>query len=161
MILLLVAVTGGQGALLQGMRRIGDLARMNIFGAAAGVVLSIPIVYIWGQQGIPVYMVLTAAIWALVGWTYTRRIRIERVEIPLRQVATEAANLLKLGLAFVSGALMSTGTLFLLRVFVAREYGVDGAGQFQAANAISIVYVGLCPPGDGNGLLPTIDRGGR
>ena len=60
-ILLFVALTGGQGALLQGMRRIGDLAKMNILGAAFAAILSIPIVYIWGLQGIPAYMVLTAA----------------------------------------------------------------------------------------------------
>src|SRR5262249_33799823 len=57
-ILLFGAVNGGQGALLQGTRRIGDLAKMNIFGTLAGAILSIPIVYFWGRAGIPVYMVL-------------------------------------------------------------------------------------------------------
>ena len=73
-ILLFVALTGGQGALLQGMRRIGDLAKMNILGTAIGAALSIPIVYIWGRQGIPAYMVLTAAVGALISWSYARRV---------------------------------------------------------------------------------------
>ena len=75
MILLFVALTGGQGALLQGMRRIGDLAKMNILGTPFGAVLSIPIVYIWGLEGIPAYMVLTAAVAALISWSYARRVR--------------------------------------------------------------------------------------
>ena len=99
-ILLFVALTGGQGALLQGMRRIGDLAKMNILGAAVGSALSIPIVYIWGLQGIPAYLVLTAAVGALISWSYARRIQIEPVKVPPRQVATEAASLLKLGPSF-------------------------------------------------------------
>ena len=155
-ILLFVALTGGQGALLQGMRRIGDLAKMNILGAAVGSALSIPIVYIWGLQGIPAYLVLTAAVGALISWSYARRIRIEPIKVPPRQVASEAASLLKLGLAFVSTGLMSTGALFLLRVFVTREAGVDGAGQFQAANAISMVYVGFVLQAMGTDFYPRL-----
>jgi antigen flippase len=155
-ILLFVALTGGQGALLQGMRRIGDLAKMNILGAALGAALSIPIVYIWGLQGIPAYLVLTAAVGTLISWWYVRRIQIEAVKVPPRQVATEAASLLKLGLAFVSTGLMSTGALFLLRVFVTREAGMDGAGQFQAANAISMVYVGFVLQAMGTDFYPRL-----
>ena len=155
-ILLFGALTGGQGALLQGMRRIGDLAKMNIFGALAGAVLSIPIVYIWGREGIPAYMVLTAAVGALVSWSYARRVRTEPVKVPLRQLGGEAASLLRLGLAFVSTGLMSTGALFLLRIFVTRETGVDGAGQFQAANAISMIYVGFVLQAMGTDFYPRL-----
>ena len=155
-ILLFVALTGGQGALLQGMRRIGDLAKMNILGTAIGAALSIPIVYIWGRQGIPAYMVLTAAVGALISWSYARRVRVESVKVPFRQVATEAGSLFRLGIAFVSTGLMSTGALFLLRVLVTREHGVDGAGQFQAANAISMIYVGFVLQAMGTDFYPRL-----
>ena len=139
-ILLLSTLESGQSALIRGLRRIGDLAKINMFGTALGVSLSIPIAYIWGLQGIPAYMVLMAAVGTLTTWSYVRRIQIEAVKVPPRQVATEAASLLKLGLAFVSTGLMSTGALFLLRALVTRQDGIDGVGQFQAANAISLMY---------------------
>ena len=157
-ILLFVALTGGQGALLQGMRRIGDLAKMNILGAAAGAVLSIPIVYIWGLQGIPAYMVLSAGVGALISWSFARRIHVEPLKIPLKRVGSEAASLFRLGAAFVSAGLMSTGALFLLRVFVTRETGIDGAGQFQAANAISMVYVGFVLQAMGTDFYPRLSE---
>src|ERR1700693_2222539 len=72
-ILLFGAVTGGQGALLQGMRRIGDLAKMNMFGALAGAIFSIPIVFIWGRAGIPAYMVVAAGVAVFISWCYARR----------------------------------------------------------------------------------------
>jgi antigen flippase len=37
-------VSAGQGALIQGMRRIRDLAKMNVIGALSGAVISIPVV---------------------------------------------------------------------------------------------------------------------
>jgi PST family polysaccharide transporter len=142
-ILLCGAVGGGQGALLQGMRRIGDLAKMNIIGALAGAILSIPIVFVWGRAGIPAYMVLGAVVGVFTSWFYACRIRVEPVKAPFRQTAAEASNLLKLGFVFLACGLMTMGALFLLRVFVSRQEGLYGVGQFQAANALAMVYVGV------------------
>lgn len=158
-ILLFGAVTGGQGALLQGMRRIGDLAKKNILGAVASAVLGIPLVYVWGREGIPACLVLTAGVGVLVSWWYARRVRIEPVvvgKVRLRQVAGEAVGLLRLGLVFLASGLMATGVLFLLRVFVTRQEGLDGAGQFQAANMLSAVYVGFVLQAMGTDFYPRL-----
>jgi antigen flippase len=155
-ILLFGAVMGGQGALLQGMRRIGDLAKMNIFGTLVGAVLSIPIVFVWGRAGIPAYMVLGAGVGVFISWFYARRVRIEPVRVPFRQMTGEAHSLLKLGLVFLSSGLMTTGALFLLRVFVTRQEGVYGAGQFQAASALSMVYVGFVLQAMGTDFYPRL-----
>ena len=37
---------------------------------------------------------------------------------------------------------MTMGSLYLMRVLVTRQEGTAGAGQFQAANALSMIYVG-------------------
>ena len=155
-ILLFGAVMGGQGALLQGMRRIVELAKMNMFGALAGAVLSIPIVYVWGRAGIPAYMVLAAGVGVLISWSYARRVRIEPVTVPFRQITNEASSLLKLGLVFLSSGLMTTGALFLLRIFVTRQDGIYGAGQFQAANALAMVYVGFVLQAMGTDFYPRL-----
>jgi PST family polysaccharide transporter len=155
-ILLFGALAGGQGALLQGMRRIGDLAKMNVFGALAGAALSIPIVYFWGAAGIPFYMVLGAGVAVVISWSYARRVWIERVKVGFRQVAHEAGNLLKLGVVFLASGLIATGALFLLRVFVTRQEGPYGAGQFQAATALAMVYVGFILQAMGTDFYPRL-----
>src|SRR6516162_2005458 len=38
-------LSGGQGALIQGTRRISDLVRMGVLGAIAGTIIGLPIVY--------------------------------------------------------------------------------------------------------------------
>jgi enterobacterial common antigen flippase len=155
-ILLFGALAGGQGALLQGMRRIGDLAKMNVFGALAGAALSIPIVFFCGRAGIPIYMVLAAGIGVVFSWSYARRVRVAPVKIGLREVAEETGSLLKLGLVFLASGLMTTGALFLLRVFVARQEGVYGAGQFQAATSLAMVYVGFVLQAMGTDFYPRL-----
>ena len=48
--LLFGAVSGGQLALLQGLRRIGDLARAEVTGAALGSVVSVAIYFVLGRR---------------------------------------------------------------------------------------------------------------
>ncbi len=149
-------VTAGQGTLLQGMRRIGDLARMNILGTLLGAAVSIPVVYVWGKEGIPAYMIVGAAVGCLVSWLYARRIDIARVTLTGSGILKEAGGLLQLGLAFLASTLMSTGTLFLLRVLVTRTQGVEGAGEFQAASSLSVVYVGFILQAMGTDFYPRL-----
>jgi O-antigen/teichoic acid export membrane protein len=155
-ILLLGSVAGGQGALLQGARRIGDLARMKIIGSVAGAGVSIPFVYFWGREGIVPYMIVAAAVGGLISWVYARRIKIERVNVSLPELTRETANLLKLGIVFVATGLMSTGALFLIRILVTRMQGLDGVGQFQAASALSTIYVGFILQAMGTDFYPRL-----
>lgn len=155
-ILLLRAVGAGQGALLQGMRRIGDLAKVNMLGALIGTAVSVPIVLVWGREGIPYYMVLAAGGAVVVSWSFARRVQIRALAASFSQVMREASDLLRLGLAFLSSALMSTGALFLLRVMVTRREGAEGAGQFQAASSLSMVYVGFILQAMGTDFYPRL-----
>jgi antigen flippase len=155
-ILLFGAVAGGQLVLLQGMRRIGDLAKTNIFGALAGLVVSIPVVFLWGKAGIPLYMVLAAGTAAFFSWFYARRVRISKVKVPLSEVGKETGALLRLGLVFLATGLMTTGALFVLRILVARQFGVSGTGQFQAASALSMVYAGFVLQAMGTDFFPRL-----
>lgn len=73
-IILIGNILGGQMALIQGMRRIGDLARLNVIGAAAGTVISIGF-YAWlGFQRIVPALLLVAAVNLAVSWFLARRV---------------------------------------------------------------------------------------
>ncbi len=71
------SVSAGQGALIQGMRRIADLAKMGVLGAFLGAILSIVLVYFLGEQGVAPSLVVAAAIGLVVSWWYSRKVKIE------------------------------------------------------------------------------------
>jgi PST family polysaccharide transporter len=45
-------VSAGQGALIQGLRRISDLAKMSVLGALFGTLATIPLVYFFRHDGV-------------------------------------------------------------------------------------------------------------
>lgn len=90
-------VSAGQGALVQGMRRIADLAKMNVIGAFSGLVISVPVVYALREKGIALSLVLVAATTLVTSWWYSRKIRIEPPTLTAAQTWHETRGLLKLG----------------------------------------------------------------
>jgi PST family polysaccharide transporter len=149
-------VSAGQGALIQGMRRIADLARMNVLGALYGTVFGILIVWFYGAAGLVPSLVCVAAMSILTSWWYARRIKVETVRITFQQMTQEASGLLKLGVVFMSSALMTLGAAYLVRIIVLRQISVEAAGFYQAAWALGGLYVGFILQAMGADFYPRL-----
>jgi len=141
--ILFSAVAGSQTALIQGTRRIGDLAKLNILGALLGTLISIPIIYRFGERGIVYTLITVAASSSLTAWWYSKEIRIQAVKLSWRDTFSEARPLVKLGLALMLGSLMIVGTQYVLRILIVKSYGLSAAGVYHAATTLSLVYVSV------------------
>jgi len=134
-------VSAGQGALIQGMRRISDLARMGVWGALFGTIISILLVYFLRENGVVPSLVGVAAMSIVTSWWYSRKVQIQRVPMPASQVRQEVASLLKLGFAFMASGFLMMGAAYAVRTMVLRTIGFEAAGFFQAAWTLGGLYV--------------------
>ncbi len=136
-------VSGGQGALIQGMRRIGDLAKMNVLSAFFGLCAAIPLVYLFRQKGVVLSLIAVACTTIVTSWWYSHKIDIERASVSLSQVRREASELLKLGSAFMASGLMTIGAAYAVRIFLLRNVGFEATGLYQSAWTLGGFYVGF------------------
>jgi enterobacterial common antigen flippase len=143
MIIFFTALTSGQTSLIQGMRRIGDLAKVTVCGAILGTIFSIPAIYFFGERGIALYLIIVSAAAFAASWWFSSRITVPVVRVSWGESLREAKPLLKLGVALMLGALMAAGTQYLLRVLIVRKLGLDAAGAYHASTTLSLVYVGI------------------
>jgi len=149
-------VSAGQGALIQGMRRISDLAKMGILGSLFGTLISIPVVYFFREKGIVISLILVAATGLLTSWWYSRKIQIQTSVVPASQTGHEAAALLKLGFAFMVSGLLVSGAAYAVRLIVVRKVGFDAAGLYQAAWALGGLYIGFILQAMGADFYPRL-----
>lgn len=149
-------VSAGQGALIQGMRRISDLAKMGILGTLFGTLISILVVYFLREDGVAPSLVLVAAMGILTSWWYSRKIPIQTPSISTFQVGQEAAALLKLGFAFMASGLLMAGAAYAVRLIVVRKVGFDAAGLYQAAWALGGLYIGFILQAMGADFYPRL-----
>lgn len=150
------AISGGQGALIQGMRRIADLAKMSVLGAVFGTLISITLVGLLRERGLVPSLVGIAAMSVLTSWWYSRKVQVESVAMTTAQVWREAAALLKLGLAFMASGFLVTGAAYAIRLIVLRRIGFDAAGLYQSAWNLGGVYVGFILQAMGTDFYPRL-----
>lgn len=142
--ILLALLSSSQTALLQGLRRIGDLGRVTVLGALAGTLAGIAAVWLQGEEGLIWFLLVQPLAVVLVAFWYTRRLpKPARVAIGLGEIWRVWKPMAKLGVVFMLGGLVTTLTLLAVRSEIVRSLGLDAAGQFAAAWGITMTYVGF------------------
>lgn len=136
-------VADGQGALIQGMRRISDLAKVQILGALFGTMIGIPLVYFLREDGVVPTLISIAAMSLACAWWYSRKVKIQPPAMTTSQARREATSLLKLGFAFMGSGLLTMGAAYAARTIVLRMEGLDAAGFYSAAWTLGGLYVGI------------------
>jgi PST family polysaccharide transporter len=131
-----------QGALIQGMRRIGDIARLNVYGSICSTVLGIGFLWRWGKAGLVAYILVAPLASFVIGHIYVSRLpRAGTESVTLQELTREWKMLLRLGLAMVGAALVQSMAQLWIRIYIARVLGAQSLGQFQAAWTVSMTYV--------------------
>ena len=149
-------VSAAQRALLQGMRRIGDLARISMLSAMFSTVIAVPLVVLFGDRGIVPALVSMAAVSVATSWWYSSRINIPHVPMTARQMGHEAAALLKLGFVFMASGFLTVGASYAVRLIVLKEQGVEAAGLYQSAWALGGLYAGFILQAMGTDFYPRL-----
>lgn len=156
LVVFLSVVAGSQSALLQGMRRIGDMARLSVLGALLSAALGIPLVYLLGQDGLVPTLVAVATITVATSWWYSRKITVPAPTLGLFDFMQESKLLLKLGLAFMASGMLTVGAAYAVRTIVLRKAGLDAAGVYYAAWTLGGLYIGFVLQALGTDFYPRL-----
>lgn len=149
-------VQSGQRALIQGMRHIKDLARMSILSSLMGTVLSLPLIYMFDFEGISYYLVVLAIGQFLVSLYYARKIKLQDVKVGWQKAFKESKGMIKLGFSFMGGTLAAILSTYLIRVIIIRDLSLADAGIYQAAFALSGLYIGVILEAMGKDFYPRL-----
>lgn len=141
LIILFANLSGGQMALIQGMRRIGDMARANIIGAALGTAAAIGFYAAFGLRGIVPALVLASAFQLALSWYFARSVPVPVVEMTWRQTFAEGGGMVKLGLAMMWSALFASAVSFGTITLITQQQGTAAVGLYSAAFALSGMFV--------------------
>lgn len=153
----LTVASASQGALLNGLRRIGDLALISVIGALLSSVLGITVIVLWGVDGVIAYVVGGTLVGFFLSHYFVSKIeRIKSPPTPFLVLSKQWGALAKLGFAFMVSGLLVTLGQFWVRILIQKELGTDALGQFQAAWGISMTYIGFVLAAMGADFYPRL-----
>lgn len=149
-------IMGGQGALIQGTRRIKDLALMSIISAGLSTIISVPLIYFYQEQGIPIFLVMLAASQYVVSFYFAQRIQVVKVKLDFKEIWERARGMIRLGLGFMGAALAGALVIYFIRVFIIRFIDMEALGLYQAAMGISGLYINVVLDAMGKDFYPRL-----
>lgn len=153
----LTVASGSQVALLNGLRRIGDIARVTVWSALLSTLLGIGALLLWGERGMLAFVLSAPLASFVLGHAYVSRLpRVAAPPTPLPQLAAQWRTLARLGTAFMLAGLVVGAGQLVVRTLVQRELGPDALGHFQAAWIISMTYIGFVLQAMGTDYYPRL-----
>lgn len=141
--LLFMQLAVGQNAILQGLRKTTLLAKASILSSLAGLLVSVPIYYFMGIDGIAISITISAFVNFLIPFFLVKKVEIRKVSFNKDVFKIEGTNMLKMGFLLSMSGLISIGSSFLLRIFITRTGSLIDVGLYNAGFAIIEGYVGI------------------
>lgn len=131
----------GNIVVLQGLNKVGDMAKATIWGNIFAVVASVPLYFLFGLKGIVPSLILSTFIQFVVAVKYRKKLQISPTKISVSTAFRQGKKTLKFGIAIMISAVVSTLTLFMMRTLIIDRIGLSGAGFFQAVWTITNTYL--------------------
>lgn len=141
--LLLTQLSTGQMILLQGMRKLQYLAKANLAGSVLGLIMTLPLYYWLGINGIVPAIIISSVIACICAWYFGRKINVEKIRVSKARTIVEGKEMLAMGFMISISGLITLGTSYIVRIFISNHGGVAEVGLYNAGFAIVNSYVGL------------------
>jgi len=152
----LSVIASGQTCLLQGMRRIREIAIVNVLGTLIATAMAIPCYYFWGLKGIVPSLILLSAGNLLVTWYFARKIPIPKEKLMLSDFKREAFSLIRLGVCFMASGVLGMASAYFIKIILIREADLVVSGYYQAAFNLSGVLIGFILTAMGTDYYPRL-----
>jgi O-antigen/teichoic acid export membrane protein len=138
----MLAITGGETAILKAMRSLGALASVQVLAVVAALVISIPIYYFFGESGIVPVIVLMALATMLLTVRHSYRL------VPLqlsgaKGMLGEGMEMVRLGVAFTLAAVIGSASELFIRSYLNVVGDLDVLGLYNAGYMLTLTYAGM------------------
>jgi PST family polysaccharide transporter len=153
---LLTQLTLGRNAILQGLRKYRYMARANVWGSTLGLILTVPLYYIWKMNAIVPCIILSGVIAFIWSNYYSGKAFNNKIKLSNREVFTEGRDMMKIGIFISLQGILSISCAYIVRIFISNVGSIAEVGLYTAAFAISTNYVGLIFNAMGTDYFPRL-----
>lgn len=154
--LLINQLSTGQIVLLRGLRKIKHLANSSLTGSVLGLMVSIPLYYFYGIDGIVPAIILTSIVTLLRTWYFARKIEIEEVHVDTQTTLAVGKEMMIMGFMLSISGLYVIAKKYGLRIFISNVSDIEQVGLYSAGMAIVTTYVGMVFTAMGTDYFPRL-----
>ena len=141
--LLFNQLSSGQLALLQGFRKLKLLAKANLIGNFIGLLISLPLYYLFRLDAIVPVIVISSFVSLIISWLYSNKLKFPTVKLTNKDAFSRAKGMLNLGLMLSLRGSIALIAAYVFQLYLSKTGGVDIVGYYVAGFMIINSYIGL------------------
>ncbi|AXG72343.1 lipid III flippase [Kordia sp. SMS9] len=149
-------LTNGKIAILQGTQALKKLAVANVLGSTVGLIVSVPLYYIYGLEAIVPTIIITAVVVFLFFWYFENTLNIQRISLGVKEAYSRGKDMIHLGLVLSITGIITLTTTYLLQIYIRYLGGLDEVGYYTAGFLIINGYVGMVFNAMGTDYFPRL-----
>ena len=138
----MMAVTGGELAILKGTRCLRKLATISVYNILAALFTSVPLYYFFGEAAIVPSLIVMAFTQMLLTISYSYKLYPLRVSRD-RHLLGEGMSMVRLGVAFVMAGILGSGAEFVIRSYLSYNSSLETVGLYSAGYMMTITYASM------------------
>lgn len=155
-IVLFDQLKSGQTVLLQGTYHYKYMANASVIGSIAGLVIAVPLYYIWKMDAIVPVIILTSLSNLVVSSLYARKVKFQSVELTNKQVWSIGKVMIVLGTSIAIAGFVNTGHTYLVRSVISNLGSIADVGLYTAGSSIATQYINVILQSMGSDYSPRI-----
>ncbi len=156
--ILFETLAGGQLAILQGLRRIRELAKAGTLSAILSTAASLIIYSILGTTGIGLAILVTSAISLSLSIIYSRFVTIDYFYFSWKEFYSISRRLVALGIVLAGSSIVASATTYQATLSIRENLGFQAVGWYTAAFALSGAFVGFVLQAMGSDFYPRLSQ---
>lgn len=134
----------GYSAVLQGMHALRLVSTTTLTGALTGLVVGVPLYWVWGVYGIvPAMVILTLSMTVASFIGVRKAVKVPKVDFSRQLHNPIVKRLIMMGVILAASEAIGTGCNYLVNLFIRTLGALDDVGLYQAANSVTNQYSGV------------------
>ncbi len=155
-IVLFDQLKSGQTVVLQGTFHYRYMANASVIGSLVGLIIAIPLYYIWKMDAIVPVIVLTSLSSLIVSSLFARKVHFQRIELTNKHVWNIGKVMIVLGTSIAIAGFANTGHTYLVRAVISNIGSIADVGLYTAGIGIATQYINVILQSMGSDYSPRI-----
>ncbi|WP_243350274.1 oligosaccharide flippase family protein [Parabacteroides sp. FAFU027] len=142
--------------ILNGVREIKAMAKVQVMAAVWGVIVALPILYFFRQKGIELSILAVFIVNSIVSALYIRKLGIKSILPTKSEYIKHFKPIIGIGISYAIPGIINTCLLYVARFYLKEIFSFEVLGIYQACIVLSTLYVQTIVSAMGVEFLPSL-----
>lgn len=139
----ILAITGGEMAILKGMKRLKRVAMISLYSAIATILICIPLYYFLKWSGVAVALLLSNIAILFIHLRFSTRVFPYSASVYNKEELKKGLPMIKLGIGYIIAGVFGSGAEYFIRESINQINGEAAVGLYACGYTMMVQYASV------------------